>query len=155
MDDPERTRVWRRPPAGNSTIQRTDEPAGGRLSEPVRTGDTIANVNLPTPTPYVPPPAPTVTQLAVWRAQRIIYYVFGVVEAFIAIRFILRMLNANPASAFTQIVYNISWVFVFPFNGVVPNTASGGYVFEWFSLIAIIVYALASVALARLLALLL
>ena len=153
MDDPERTRLWRRPQPG-STIPWPEEGVGDRLREPVRAGDTVANVNQ-SGLAYVPPTPPTVTQLAVWRAQRVIYYVFGVVQAFIAIRFILKMLNANPASAFTQIIYNISWVFAFPFSGVVPNTASDGYVFEWFSLIAIIIYALVSIALAKLLALLL
>jgi hypothetical protein len=154
MDDPERTRVWRRPPAGSGTLQRTEhERAGDRYREPVRTSDTAANVNQPG-LAWAPPPPPTATQLAVWRAQRVIYYVFGVIQAFIAIRFILKMLNANPASAFTQVIYTISWVFVFPFNGVVPNTAADGYVFEWFSVIAIIIYALVSIGLAKLLALL-
>src|SRR5437870_13600698 len=118
MDDPERTRLWRRPQPG-STVPRPEERTGDRLREPVRTGDTVANVNQPGLT-YVPTAPPTATQLAVWRAQRVIYYVFGVVQAFIAIRFILKMLNANPASAFPQIIYHNSRVVALPFNRVVP-----------------------------------
>jgi hypothetical protein len=156
MDDPERdkTLVWRRPPS--STVAPTP---GERLREPVRAGDTAVNLNQPSTYGYrysgAYRPTPTATQLAVWRAQRVIYYVFGVVQAFIAIRFILKLLGANPISPFTQIIYNISWIFVFMFNGVVPNSTSGDNVFEWFSLIAVVVYALVAVGLAKLVGLLL
>ncbi|MFI5267141.1 MAG: hypothetical protein ACHQ7M_07170 [Chloroflexota bacterium] len=125
-----------------------------RLSEPVRAGEPVVNLNQPSSGYPSTPVAPTATQLAVWRAQRVIYYVFGIIQAFILIRFILKLLAANPSSAFTQIIYNVSWVFVFPFNGVVPNFAIGGTVFEWFSLIALAVYALITVALAKLIGLL-
>lgn len=153
MDDRDRTVVWR--PAG--ATQRTQErqaDSPGLRREPVRTGDAIANVNQPGRSyGYVAAP-PNPVRLAVWRAQRIIYYVFGVVEAFIAIRFVLRLLSANPTSPFVQWVYNISWAFVFPFNGVVPDTVAGGSVLEWFSLIALLIYALVSVAVAALIGLL-
>jgi hypothetical protein len=155
LDDTDRTVVWRRreTPVGREPLP------GDPVVEPVRAGDPTVNVNQPTsayqPAPtYAPVVGPTATQLAVWRAQRIIYYIFGVIEAIILIRFILKLLAANTGSAFTQIVYNVSWVFVFPFNGVVPNFSSGGTVFEWFSLIALVVYALVSLGLARLIALL-
>lgn len=150
MDERERTLVWRRPPA--ETVPETGP--GARLREPVQSGDAAVNVNQPG-YGYRGPVGPTAAQLAVWRVQRMIYYVFGVVQAFIAIRFILKLLAANPSSPFTQIIYNISWVFVFAFNGVVPDTASGSSVLEWFSIVAIVVYALVAVGLAKLIGLLL
>ncbi|HVA25132.1 MAG TPA: hypothetical protein VMW62_12160 [Chloroflexota bacterium] len=125
-----------------------------RLREPVQAGDPVVNVNQPSSGVAYGAAVPTAAQLAVWRAQRIVYYVFGVIQAFILIRFILKVLAANPSSPFTQIIYNVSWVFVFPFNGVVPNYTAGATVFEWFSLIALVVYALISVALAKLIGLL-
>lgn len=153
--DRDRTLVWRRPATGTVESSPETSPAS-RLREPVRTGDSYANVSQPAQSGYgYRAPVPTATQLAVWRAQRIIYYVFGVIQAFIAIRFILKLLAANTQSPFVQIVYNISWVFVFAFNGVVPNTVSGGSVFEWFSLVALVVYALISFGLAKLIGLLL
>jgi len=147
-DERERTLVWRRPPAADPSTPNM------LRREPVQAGDAQVNVNQPSPSYPYRPAAPTATQLAVWRAQRIIYYIFGVIQAFIIIRFILKLLAANPSSTFTQIIYNISWVFVFPFNGVVPNYTVGGTVIEWFSLIALIVYALISVALTKLVGLL-
>ena len=124
------------------------------MREPVQPGDANVNVNQPAAAFPYPAVAPTATQLAVLRAQRIIYYIFGIIQALILIRFILKLLAANPGSPFTQIIYNVSWVFVFPFNGVVPNFTAGGTVFEWFSLIALVVYALISLALAKLIGLL-
>lgn len=153
-DDTDRTVVWRRPGSPTGTTQTPPDETGWRR-EPVHAGDTTTNVNQSTagsqPYAYA---GPSPVRVAVWRTQRIIYYIFGVVEAFIAIRFVLRVLAANPTSAFTQWVYNISWVFAFPFNGVVPDTVAGGSVVEWFSLIALLIYALVSVALAALIALL-
>lgn len=152
-DDRDRTVVWRRPGSPSGTTQRPPDETGWRR-EPVQAGDTTTNVNQQNASrqPYAYAVSPV--RIAVWRAQRIIYYIFGVVEAFIAIRFLLRVLAANPTSVFTQWVYNISWVFVFPFNGVVPDTVAGASVIEWFSLIALLIYALVSIALAALIALL-
>ena len=154
MGEPEedRTLIWRRPSSAAYGVRHQPD-TGDRMREPVHP-ESYVNVNQPAAS-YAYPPAPTATQLAVWRAQRIIYYVFGIIQAFIAIRFILKLLSANTASPFTQVIYNVSWVFVFPFNGVVPNYTVGSTVFEWSSLIALVVYALVSVALAKLLSLLL
>lgn len=159
MDDPEdRTVVWRRPAANGAThdpVNDTD-----RFAAPVNPRGPVVNVNQQPAigsAPYVAPAAvgPTPLQLAVWRAQRVIYYIFGLIEAIIAIRFVLKLIGANPASAFTQGVYGVSWVFVFPFNNVVSNLNLGGNaVIEWFSIVAIIVYMLGSWALAKLISLL-
>lgn len=148
-DERERTLVWRRPPAA-------DQPTLDNVRrEPVQASDAHVNVNQPSAGYPYHPAAPSATQLAVWRAQRIIYYIFGIIQAFILIRFILKLLAANPSSTFTQIIYNISWVFAFPFYGVVPSYTVGSSVWEWFALIAIVVYALVSIALAKLIGLLL
>jgi len=152
MDDSEPTVAWRRPPAGEQpVVHQTD-----RVVEPVQPLNPAVNVNQPGVSPYVSPViAPSPVRVAVWRAQRVIYYIFGVIEAIILIRFVLRLISANTSNIFTQGVYGVSWVFVFPFNGVVGNAnLGGGSVIEFFSLIAILVYALASVALTRLLELL-
>jgi hypothetical protein len=155
MEDTDRTIVWRRQHTVNDGPATEQVNGEERVVEPVRDRNSSVNVNQQAGrTPYVNV-GPTATQIAVWRAQRIIYYIFGVIEAFIAIRFILKLLDANPTSAFTQIIYGISWIFVFPFNNVVPNFTSGGTTFEWFSLIALMVYVLISAGLAKLVALLL
>ena len=148
MDDPDRTVVWRQRAPGAAVTEQHSQVTTNRVVEPV-TPDPAVNVNA---TAYV---APSPVRVAVWRAQRVIYYVFGIIEALIAIRFVLKLIAANPANPFTQAVYGVSWVFDFPFSGVVANVnVGGGAVIEFFSLIAILVYVLASIALAKLLDLL-
>ncbi len=113
--------------------------------------DTAVNVNQP----GVVLRSPSALQLAVWRAQRIVYYLSGLVEALIALRLALKLVGANPANPFTQAIYGVSWVFVFPFSGIVPNiNLAGGAVLETFLIVALIVYSLASLALVKLLELL-
>jgi uncharacterized protein YggT (Ycf19 family) len=76
------------------------------------------------------------------RAVRIVYLVFGVIEALIAIRVVLKLLGANPDAGFTSLIYNVTQPFVAFFQGVFPDTASHGSVLEISSLLAILVYAL-------------
>ena len=96
--------------------------------------------------PAAPPPAPASPATpSIWTSIRLIqldYLVFGVIEALIVIRLILKLLAANPDAAFTSFMYQLSEPFVAPFQGVFPTPASNGSVFEFSSLLAIIVYIL-------------
>ena len=74
--------------------------------------------------------------------ERIVYLVFGVVEAFIAARFLLKLLGANPAAGFVQFVYTVSDFFMIPFNAIFPAQRVSGATFEWSALVAILIYAL-------------
>ena len=153
MNDPDRTVVWRHPDSSAVETPVTAE-GPGRVVEPVHPEQ--VNVNATTGPRYgAPVVSPNPIRLAVWRAQRVIYYIFGIIEALIAIRFVLKLIAANPTNPFTQGVYGVSWVFDFPFSGIVANVNVGaGATIEFFSLVAILVYALASIALAKLLDLL-
>lgn len=80
------------------------------------------------------------------RVGRIVYFIFGVIEAFLALRFIFKLLGANPASGFVSFIYTVSGAFNAPFAGIFSNATTKGAettaVFEPSSLIAIAVYAL-------------
>lgn len=76
-----------------------------------------------------------------WIA-RITYFVLGVLEVILLLRFLFRLLGANQGSAFVMFLYNLSHVFVAPFNGIFNDQALGKSVFETSTLIAMIVYAL-------------
>ena len=74
---------------------------------------------------------------------RLIYFIFGVIIAFIALRFILLLLAANQGSPFVDFVYAVSGLFVAPFYGVFGNTPQfGASVVDVSSVVAIVVYAL-------------
>jgi hypothetical protein len=85
-----------------------------------------------------------------WRVKRIIYFIFGAIEALLAVRFVLLALGANEASGFVRLVYGLSRPFVLPFQGIFGEPTLGASVFEWASLVGIIVYALVAYGLARL-----
>lgn len=74
---------------------------------------------------------------------RIIYFVFGIIIAFLVVRIILLLLAANQGNAFVDFVYTISGVFAAPFFGIFSYTPSyGASVFEISTFIAIIIYLL-------------
>ncbi|HLZ60373.1 MAG TPA: YggT family protein [Ktedonosporobacter sp.] len=71
------------------------------------------------------------------------YFVLGVLEVILLLRFVFRLLAANQGSSFVQFLYNLSSVFVAPFIGIFGNPSpGGGSVFETTTLIAMLVYAL-------------
>lgn len=74
---------------------------------------------------------------------RIVYFIFGLIIAFVALRFVLLLLAANQGNAFVDLVYGISGVFVAPFYGIFGNTPQfGASIVDVSSIVAIVVYAL-------------
>ncbi len=84
------------------------------------------------------------------RWARVVYFVFGVIEGLIAIRFVLRLLGANSNSQFAALIYNLTFPLLAPFRGLFSEPSFGTAVIEWRSLVAIVVYMLLSYALVRL-----
>lgn len=78
--------------------------------------------------------------------QNIIWYILGLIEVLIGLRFILKILGANPTSSFVDVVYNVTGVLTAPFDsifGVSQTTTGTTYsVFEPSILVAAVVYAL-------------
>lgn len=73
---------------------------------------------------------------------RLVSFVGGAIEVFIALRFALKLFQANPESAFVQLVYSVSGLFMGPFNAVFKTQHVSGSAFEWSALVAIAAYAL-------------
>ena len=76
------------------------------------------------------------------RITNITYFVLAVLEIILLLRLFLRLLGANEASGFVSFLYNLSHIFVAPFNGIFNDQALGRSVFETSTLVAMIVYAL-------------
>lgn len=74
---------------------------------------------------------------------RVVYFVLGVLEVIMGLRFIFRLLGANQDSSFALFLYNLSYVFVSPFNGIFNDQTIGkASVFEVSTLVAMLIYAL-------------
>jgi hypothetical protein len=87
---------------------------------------------------------------ALYKVSQFIWLLFGALEALIGIRVILLLIGANPGSAFTMLVYQLSDLFLWPFRTIVGNPAFQNHVLEITSIIAMIVYPLIGWALVRL-----
>ena len=52
------------------------------------------------------------------KVSQAIYLIFGIVEALLAIRFVLKLLGANAEAGFASFIYRISDPLVAPFVGL-------------------------------------
>ncbi|MBI2590793.1 MAG: YggT family protein [Candidatus Blackburnbacteria bacterium] len=81
----------------------------------------------------------------------LINLVIGLIELLLAIRLLLRLFAANPATPFVRWTYETSQPLVNPFLGIFPNPVlTGGLVIEFSTLVALVVYAIAGYVLAEL-----
>lgn len=84
-------------------------------------------------------------------AQRVIWYVAGILLVLLAFRFALTLLGANPDNAFANFIYEASHPFVAPFFGLFGyNLEYGVSRFEIYTLVAMAVYAVVAWGLAKL-----
>jgi uncharacterized protein YggT (Ycf19 family) len=85
------------------------------------------------------------------RIAQVVYVIFGIISVLLILRVILKALAANAGAGFSRFVYGITGPLVAPFQGIfaTPQTRNGS-VFEFSSLVAIVVYALIGWALVRL-----
>ena len=85
--------------------------------------------------------------------QRIIYYVGGLILALLAVRIMLQLLAANEGNGFVDFIYGFSGFFVAPFVGIFGEPTLGQSQFDTSALVAMIVYGLVTVGVAKLIAL--
>lgn len=83
-------------------------------------------------------------------AQRIVYYIGGFIIALLFLRLILLLLGANQGNAFVDFIYGLTSIFVMPFVGIFGELKYGVSLFEPHTVVAIIVYALVTVGIAKL-----
>lgn len=81
-------------------------------------------------------------RVTVSRIAQLIWLFFGVIEALIGIRIVLKLIAANPANPFANLIYRFTDLFLWPFSGLTVTPQAQGMVLEISSLIAIVVYAL-------------
>lgn len=84
-------------------------------------------------------------------ARRVIYYIAGFIIALLALRLVLLLLGAVQTAPFVDFVYALSGIFAWPFYGIFSYQPSYGQsTFEISTVVAIIVYALIAMGLAKL-----
>lgn len=84
------------------------------------------------------------------KATQVVYYILGVLEGVLLIRFAFQLFAANSANGFVSFIYSLSAPFVAPFQGIFSTPTESGAVFESATLLAMVVYALLAYVIARL-----
>jgi hypothetical protein len=79
-------------------------------------------------------------------ASNIVWFIVGTITILLGIRFILKLLGANPNSGFVDVIYSVTNVLTAPFDSIfgVTRTTSGevNSVFEPSIIVAALIYAL-------------
>lgn len=84
-------------------------------------------------------------------AERVVYYILGILMAVLAFRFVLSLLGANRDNVFAGLIYGISYPFVAPFFGLFGYRVQYGVSrFEIETLVAMAVYALLAYGIVKL-----
>jgi hypothetical protein len=86
------------------------------------------------------------------RAMEGIYLLFGIIDALLLIRLVLKLLGANAHAGFASVTYGITDFLLAPFKGLLPTYVSGQSVFELSLIFAILIYSLIALGLVRLVA---
>lgn len=87
---------------------------------------------------------------SLFKGTQIVWYLLTILEALLAFRFVLKMMGANPEAGFSSLLYGITWPFTAPFLAVFQRTMVAGSVFEWTTLLSMLVYWLVAIAIIRL-----
>jgi len=78
----------------------------------------------------------------IYKISQFIWLLFGGLEALIGLRVILMLIGANPGNSFTAFVYQLSDLFLWPFQNLIANPTFQNMTLEVTSIIGMIVYAL-------------
>jgi len=90
------------------------------------------------------------TTKPLYKATQVVWYILGLLEVLLAFRFILKLFGANPAAGFTSFIYGVTYIFATPFLNVIRVTEVAGSIFEWTTLLAMVVYWIIAVGIIKL-----
>ena len=84
-----------------------------------------------------------------FKVTQLIWLFLGILEALIALRIGLKLIGANPESPIVALIYGVTFLFLFPFEGMIATPTAGSMVLELSSLFAMLIYALIAWAVER------
>jgi len=87
----------------------------------------------------------------IYHGTQITWFILGIIEVLLGLRFVLKLLGANPLATFTDIIYTITSLFVSPFVSVFRTSYPVGTAFEWTTLLAMFIYYLIAFGIIKLL----
>ncbi len=82
-------------------------------------------------------------RMRLYQMNRILWSSLVFLEFLLGLRFLLKLLAANPDSGFGVLLYGLSGLFLGGFNGLLFTPVFGDSIVEFSTLVAMVVYALA------------
>lgn len=87
------------------------------------------------------------------KIRKVVYYILGILEVLFTFRLIMKLLGANPENLFISIIYNVTYVLLFPFISIFRTATTTGIetrsILEPGTIIGMIVYALVALAIVK------
>jgi hypothetical protein len=73
-------------------------------------------------------------------ARRVVVFVFGIIQVLILLRIVLLLVGANDDRALVAAIYNVSGLFVAPFDNILgrESVRNGGAVLDLAAVVALI-----------------
>jgi YGGT family len=84
-----------------------------------------------------------------FKVTQLVWLLFGILEALIALRIGLLLIGANPNSPIVALIYGFTYLFLFPFAGMISSPTAGSMVLEISSMFAMLIYGLIGWAVER------
>jgi hypothetical protein len=84
-----------------------------------------------------------------FKVIQLIWLLLGIFEVLIALRIGLQLIGANPVNPIVAFIYGFTFLFLFPFAGMIASPSSGSIVLELSAVFAMLVYALVAWAVER------
>jgi hypothetical protein len=84
-----------------------------------------------------------------FKVSQLIWLFLGILVSLIALRIGLKLVGANPESPIVALIYGFTFLFLFPFEGMIAAPSHGSIVLELSSLFAMLIYALIAWAVER------
>jgi hypothetical protein len=88
-------------------------------------------------------------RILTFKVTQLVWLLFGILEALIALRIGLKLIGANPDSPIVALIYGFTYLFLFPFEGLTGSPSSGVMVLELSSMFAMLIYGLIAWAMER------
>jgi uncharacterized membrane protein YhdT len=88
-------------------------------------------------------------RVATFKATQLIWLLLGLLEAALALRVVFKLIGVNAANSFASLLYNITNLFVAPFASLTGAPTAAGMVFEFSTIIAMVIYLLIGWALVK------
>jgi uncharacterized membrane protein len=88
-------------------------------------------------------------RILTFKVTQLIWLMFGILIALIALRIGLMLIGANPASPIVTLIYGFTGLFLFPFTGLINSPTAGNMVLELSSVFAMLIYGLIAWAIVK------